>query len=533
MQYMKWLKPSMTGDLWKVFWYFSFLGLVPLGYLRFFVFIREEIFVYVFLNSLLFMVPLLVGLVKSRFYVWIMGGILFGANLISLFYAVVFKSLVTKHIYYVVFDTNMAETKEFFGDFLGPSVFVILALYTLAFLFLSKTMFNNEKLKTVRSFPVVIYFILLPLLIKFISLDFSGKNLIGHYGKSNAPLQGVISLAQYLEHISIIQKAQADEAGFKLVDVKSNFKTNKKQVHVLLLGEALTTTHMSLYGYQRDTNPLLSKMRNELLVFNNVECTDPPVTDINLQRMLTLKTQQDDSSELLKVSILKVMKEVGAQTYWLSNQNSMGARITMITAIANKADKLSFVSDSNRFDYDERIFPSLDRMLAEASDHKFIVIHINGGHNTYAHRYPDKFERWKDEMPPYDRAFHNKSKRKIINEYDNAVLYNDYIVFTILEKLKKLDAAVSFVYVPDHGEEVYETEDRMGHGGSTYTKGLFSIPFIIWGNNTFWSERGLDYVALKNLESRKYTSDMLIYTLMDLYSVDAPFYKPEESLIRR
>ena len=52
------------------------------------------------------------------------------------------------------------------------------------------------------------------------------------------------------------------------------------------------------------------------------------------------------------------------------------------------------------------------------------------------------------------RADLNEQRRSILADYDNAVLYNDSIVYQIVKRFENKDAIV--IYMPDHGEECYE-----------------------------------------------------------------------------
>ena len=49
-----------------------------------------------------------------------------------------------------------------------------------------------------------------------------------------------------------------------------------------------------------------------------------------------------------------------------------------------------------------------------------------------------------------------------INAYDNGTLYNDYIIRTCIEMVRKQDGMSAMLYFSDHGEEVYDCLKNAG-----------------------------------------------------------------------
>ena len=383
-----------------------------------------------------------------------------------------------------------------------------------------------KELKREKSWSVVCLFILLPLVIKTISYNFDSNKVLKTYSKASTPLRFVVSLNKYFEQIKIIEDAHATSSE-PIKDLVRTEIISEKETHILIVGEATTTNKMSLYGYHRETNPLLKSLGSELAIFKNVQATSPAVTDVNVPRILTLAEQGNPDKSLLKTSILKIMGQAGYRTYWLSNQGSIGHKITIITAIGMSADRKAFTSTANKYNLDDRVFPVLDKFLAdESTDKKFIIIHINGAHNTYSMRYPEEFNKFKSTNDIKKKKFHNKKNLALINEYDNAILYNDYIVYEILQKLKKQPGLKTLVYVPDHGEEVFENLNRMGHGGSIPTSGIYQIPLLMWFGEEYRNKFKFDIN-----ENRAYTSDKMIHTFMDIYKVKTPFYDGRKSIL--
>ncbi|ETJ37395.1 Phosphoethanolamine transferase CptA, partial [human gut metagenome] len=86
---------------------------------------------------------------------------------------------------------------------------------------------------------------------------------------------------------------------------------------------------------------------------------------------------------------------------------------------------------------------------------KLIIVHLLGTHIKYKYRYPEnqgKFDGNTDHVPPGLSAEELES----YNDYDNANLYNDHVVASLIKDFKAADPNGFLVYFSDHGEEVYD-----------------------------------------------------------------------------
>ena len=220
------------------------------------------------------------------------------------------------------------------------------------------------------------------------------------------------------------------------------------------------------------------------------------------------------------------MKQAGFKTYWISNQIPVGMYETISTTIAKLSDKVYFTNSGNEKDqqsFDEKVFPYLDRVLSENVTKKFIVVHLLGTHVQYKNRYPKSFDVFKDTPQtkfPSEKAFEE------INWYDNAILYNDFVVSTIINKVKAAteNQTSSLIYLSDHGEDVFESVDLAGHSEAISSKPMYLIPFIYWSNNVEQNKRYGQYTK------RKYLADDLIFSLVDVANITFNGYETERSI---
>ena len=109
-----------------------------------------------------------------------------------------------------------------------------------------------------------------------------------------------------------------------------------------------------------------------------------------------------------------------------------------------------------------------------------------GCHMKYENRYPEKFNVF-TESP---QSTFGKNADQCINDYDNAILYNDFIVEKIISKINHLKGLSSVIYFADHGDEVYDKRNFFGHNESLLpSKQMTSIPFIVWMNPLLRKEK--------------------------------------------
>ncbi|WP_396601751.1 phosphoethanolamine transferase [Algibacter sp. R77976] len=302
-----------------------------------------------------------------------------------------------------------------------------------------------------------------------------------------------------------------DTGKFKNVKVSNN-RNNK--LYVIVIGESTTSRNMSLYGYNRTTNPLLSRQK-DLSVFDNV-ISPHAGTTASITKSLSLKNFEN-SSMSFEGSIMQLLNAANYDTYWISNQQPVGFAETDITKIvyANRNKIYLNTEGTEEFNqYDDVIFDQIDSVISEESDtNKVLFIHIQGNHFYYKNRYPDSFNVFKENQKLTVATKQNEFN--IINEYDNAVVYNDFIINKIINKVKNKKTESFLLYFSDHGEEVYHTIKFAGHNDDVGTLPMFQIPFLLW--------RSKNYIEKNNIQidlERGYMTDDLFHSIADLCAVN-------------
>ena len=318
---------------------------------------------------------------------------------------------------------------------------------------------------------------------------------------------------------------------------KSFKSTNdKNSVHVLVIGESANRNHHGIYGYVRNTTPNLSNIEGSLIKFSDV-ISATPRTNSSLRKALTLV--QNNNFGFSDFSIIQMMNSVGYETYWVSNQkpkeqikgnkdktNPNNYTDKIITTISNASDYKFFCFSNEKNHTDEIILPILDSILEKNTNKKFIVIHLAGSHKPYVDKYPKDFNKNFDLAPNY-KYLNKDNKLKLIDEYDMSTAYTDQILSRIINSLESCNEAknITLTYFSDHGEELYQDADFIGHSNRFITKNMFRVPFIIWSNNSSFITKK------KSSYAKKHTLEDLIYTLSDLYKISFTGYDPSKSIL--
>src|SRR5699024_8242642 len=139
-----------------------------------------------------------------------------------------------------------------------------------------------------------------------------------------------------------------------------------------IIGESTTRNHMGIYGYYRQTTPLLHQMRDSLLIMKDV--ITPHVHTISaLENILTF-TNLKNYNPKENASVIQLANQAGYKTFWISNQRPVGINESIPTLIGYASDKKIFLNtnDYNRISHDGDLLPKLKNALADTTSHKVI-----------------------------------------------------------------------------------------------------------------------------------------------------------------
>ena len=121
------------------------------------------------------------------------------------------------------------------------------------------------------------------------------------------------------------------------------------------------------------------------------------------------------------------------------------------------------------------------------------------------------------------------SQKKTRSEYDNAVLYNDFIVDQIIRRFEDKNAVV--LYLSDHGEEVFDNMSLAVHTETIGSTNMIEIPMMIWCSQKFSQDCPELEARIAASVHRPYMTDDMIHTLLDIMGIETDEYEPSRSII--
>lgn len=308
---------------------------------------------------------------------------------------------------------------------------------------------------------------------------------------------------------------------------------------IFILGESTNRHRLHLYGYPLENTPNLDELndKGELAVFKEVIAPQGATAAV-LRELFTFADAENTDTWYKYNNLIDIMKKAGYRTSWLSNQESSGIWGSAGEFYGKRSDVSRYTQlresheESGRLD--EELFPMVDEALAasESSGQKqFMVVHLMGAHSLYYLRFPYLFTKFRAEDIPAPQDGLSEEKRTEIAQYENALYYNDFVVSSIIGKFRDKDALV--IYLPDHGEAVYDHGYRSGHVEENPTQEMLEVPLIFWGSPSFRQNHPDKWAQLRAAVERPYMTDDMIHTLLDILDISTPEYDPAKSIVNQ
>lgn len=360
------------------------------------------------------------------------------------------------------------------------------------------------------------------------------KNSLVQELKKTYPLGILISFFDLYQEQTKINTAFAKHQRFTFQAAPSSTLVNKQLV-VLVIGETSRRANWQLNGYAKQTNPLLSAQANvvnftEMLSVSNATRTSIPM-------LLTRKAaEQVYNYNFAEKSIISAFKEAGFDTYWISTQQKFGAYDTSTSVYAKEADDIIFLNKtnySNQGETDEVVLPVFNKILDSQAQKTLVVIHTLGSHFDYSHRYPSSFDNFKPSLNDIeDYSLQDKKyKQRLINSYDNSILYTDYVINELIDSMRAQTETESFLlYSSDHGEDLFDGQcDKSGHGNETAHN--FEIASLAWYSPRFAANHTDKVQNLKANANKPVNHTSIFPTLIDAADITIPNYALDRSLL--
>ena len=452
------------------------------------------------------------NLYLKRFFLFLFDVVLVAALLppvACIGYYLLSGQLLTTTIVLTLFQTNPSEAAAYIKD---RGVILWCGGLAFALLFIGVMVYYINQIRLAEKKSRIIVLCVLAVISIVLGAKV-GADIVDHVQTITVFKQTRSALKEYKEY------GKAKEMRMKNLEQLAGLSVKPGQggLYVLVIGESETRDHMHAYGYKKENTPWLSAamQKENAVLFKNAYSNHTHTVPV-LTYALTGKNQYNSIPLSKAYSIIEVAKAAGYKTFWISNQIKFGAWDIPTAAIAGTSDYEIWLNgntgktNETQF-YDEEIAKRIDEIKLESDENIFLVCHLMGCHGSYADRYPEKFELFKD----------GGSSEKV-SQYDNSVCYNDYVLGKLYEAASKQKNFKAMVYFSDHGEE--PDEDK-SHEASKFTWQMARIPFAMFFSESFMASSNNVYQTLRKNKDRYWTNDLLFDVLITMLGIqNAPGY---------
>lgn len=453
----------------------------------------------IFLNAFVFYIGLYLLRKVGK---WILV-LFFNINAICIYFITTYGVIIDKTMIGNVLNTNFDESSSFFS--FGLVLYIIL-LGVIPSILIVKVKFVYPKAK---KFLIHISLTLIFLLslsyanaTNWLWIDKHSKTL----GALVMPWSYVVNTCRFYHH-----KNKQNKKQILLPD--ATLKNNEKSIAVLVIGESARSKNFSLYGYEKNTNPLLSKINNIHAYKAEASAT---YTTAAVKSILEYK-----KSRKLYEILPNYLYRNGLEVIWrTTNWGEPTVRIKNY----HKRKDLVKLCEGDKCEYDEILLSGLqEEILASDKNKVLVILHTSTSHGpAYFKKYPPQFNKFTPICTSVELS--KCSQEELINSYDNSIVYTDYILASLIEELKELkEYKTCMIYVSDHGESLGENNLYM-HGlpNSIAPVEQLDIPFIAWASEG--SKELKDYDIL--------SQHHVFHSILDFLEIESPIYNEEMSIFK-
>jgi glucan phosphoethanolaminetransferase (alkaline phosphatase superfamily) len=254
--------------------------------------------------------------------------------------------------------------------------------------------------------------------------------------------------------------------------VKYNFKTNyliRKTPNVnviLILGESFRYKNAGIFEENNLTNmPLLTQLKKQNKIIAKKAYSSGTMTKVSVSYIMHQVKDLVDKNKIYddKLCLFYLAKNNGFFTIFFSDQ-SKDMNKYIYSYLCPKYVDLYLTPD--KYSHKNYFTSQDDKYIIKflksynGLEPFFAVFQMNASHMPYSNKYPQNF-------------------KKFNNDYDNSILYTDYILYNVIQAVKNFKKPTILFFVSDHGEMLGEKGLR-GHG--FLEKEVYTVPFIYYAN---------------------------------------------------
>ena len=329
------------------------------------------------------------------------------------------------------------------------------------------------------------------------------------------PLNVTYNLYLAVERSWISAHYQERVANYRF-DAVATHPKDSAEVYVMVIGETARSNNFSLYGYHRDTNPMLTTLVSDssLIVFRDVR-TESNTTHKSVPMLLTSASASDYPALYREKGIIAAFKEAGFHTSFISNQLP---NHSFIDFLGMEADSCLFIKEAERAKdnvSDMELLPIVKGILEKGRKKEFIVLHTYGSHFKYNERYPRNMAHF---LPDYKSQAKYENRLQLVNAYDNTIRFTDKFLYELSSILSSSACQSAWLYTSDHGENIYDdNRNKFLHASPNPSEYELRVPLLAWTSASYRSAYPDIIKALRsNSDKCVSTSISFFHTMLEM-----------------
>lgn len=439
------------------------------------------------------------------------------------------ESVIAVDMFLNLATTNVSEAGELL-DNLWPAVISVCVIYIPAIIIAAFAC--REKTHLPGTFRKKMIATGLALMILSSGLTFSARNQ--NTGTYKLKYDVYPINIYYNLHFAIYKWQRSSLYSLTSKDFRFNAhkanQTGQREIYVLVVGEASRAGNWSLWGYGRETNPLLSVTPG--IVTYKDAITQANATHKSVPLILSAVAAENYDEIYRQKSIIEAFKEAGFKTVFLSNQTPNRTFTDYYAATADTHVNIRPTSSGGIYttnNYDDQMIPLCRHYIDSIPGNLFIVMHTYGSHFNYRERYPREFAYF---TPDNAVEVEVKNRQQLVNAYDNSIRYTDYFLHGLLSMLDSTGYCTALYYSPDHGEDLLDdSRKRFLHASPHPTYYQLHIPLFLWFSKQYRDHFPAQYEAAVHNQPKPVSTNAAFHTMLDIAAIRTPYLNQARSLV--